>query len=109
MIFLCVNIAFRARAKGLKPLGWALATIAATFGGLFVGMIVVVITWARKYGTSQSQLELMQQKVKSGELTLNDWNLWFVLVCSFGGYLLVRYLLDKRAKEVNPNGDDLPS
>src|SRR6476660_8484382 len=106
MIFLCVNNAFRARVRGLKPGPWVLFTMLAMFGGIFISMCVIVITWMKQYGYSPKQVEAMQAMIKSGELALNDWNVWFLLVCAFGGYLFVRYLIDKRPKLTSEPEDD---
>lgn len=98
LTFTCVNIAFRAKARGLKPLPWVLRTILAYFIGVFIGVMVIFITWMNKYGSSQKDLERIQAMMQSGELVPNEWNMWFVFVCSLGGYLFVRYRLDKYPK-----------
>ena len=95
LTFFCVNIAFRAKRAQINPFPWVLATIAAVLAGIFVAALVISIAWMQKLGPV-SQDELMQ-KVKSGEVTLSTWNELFFLVCMFGGYLLVRYRVDKKA------------
>ena len=95
--FFCVNIAFRAKVRGLRPMPWVLSTILAVFAGVFVAAIVISITWISRYGMLSQ--EKMMEMVNSGEIKLTVWNDWFVLVCAFGGYLLIRYLVDKRGKQ----------
>jgi hypothetical protein len=110
LTFLCVNIAFRARARGLKPLPWVVMTIVSSFAAMFLGAIVIFLTWLNKYGSSQKDLEHIQEMMKSGELVPNNWNLLFVFICLIGGYLFVRYRQDKYPKIEKNNGqDDLPS
>jgi hypothetical protein len=47
----------------------------------------------------------MMAKVKSGEIQFTSWNDWFVLTCAFGGYLLIRYLLDRKARSTDRDND----
>ncbi len=79
----------------------------AIFGGMFIAGAVIAINWARQYGALSQ--ERMMAMVESGELALNDWNLWFTLVWTYGGYLFVRYRLGKYPKLQNDGQDNLPS
>lgn len=105
LTYLCVNIAFRAKARGSRPLPWVLRTVFAAAVTTFLAMVIVVISWMMRYGSTPKDLENMQAMIKSGELALSDWNTLFVLVCTFGGYLFVRYRLDKYPK-LPDNGQD---
>jgi hypothetical protein len=107
LTFFCVNIGFRARSRGLNPTPWIFSTVLAVLGGIMVSAIVISITWMRQYGKlSQQQMMDMMER---GEIALNNWNLWFVMVCAFGGYLLIRYMVDKRGTPPKKNeGDELP-
>ena len=86
----------------MNPMPWVLSTILAVFVGIFIAALVIAIVWMRDFGAlSQEQ---MLEKVRSGEIKLTAWNDWFVLACAFGGYLFVRYLLDRKARSIG--GDD---
>lgn len=101
LVYLCVNIAFRARARGLKPLPWVLRTVLAAFAGMLIAWFVVFYNWMKTYGSTPKDVERIQEMVKSGELMPNEWNLLFIYVLAIGGYLLVRYRLDKHPKITN--------
>lgn len=78
---------------------WALYTMLGVFAGLFIAAMVISINWARQYGVlTQDQLMAMME---SGELAFNDWNQWFIIIWTFGGYLFVRYRIEKYPKLTN--------
>ena len=108
IIFFCINIVFRAKMRGLNALPWVVYTILAVFGGVFAAMIVIAISWVTQFGSSPEQLEKMQSMIKSGELVPSNLNEWFILVCAFGGYLLVRYRIEKHPKLDGNDKDGSP-
>ena len=107
LTFLCVSNAFRAKARGLKTLTWALYTVLGVFGGMFIAAMVIGLNWFRQYG--QLTQEKMMAMMESGELAFNEWNQWFIIIWTFGGYLFVRYRIEKHPKLKNDGQDNSPS
>lgn len=109
LLYLCISIAFRARARGLKPLPWVLRTVLASFVGMLLAWFVVFYNWMKTYGSTPKDVERIQEMVKSGELSPNVWNILFIYVLAVVGYLFVRYRVEKHPKLNNDGQDDLPS
>lgn len=106
MIFLSVSNGFRAKARGLKALTWSLYTVLGIFGGLLISGSVLAINVMRQHG--QLSQEKMVAMMESGELSFNEWNQWFVIVWAFGGYLFVRYRIEKYPKLDNGDNNNSP-
>ena len=85
LYFLCKHIGKLALSKGLKPLTWKIYTILAWIAAELLG----IIFGAALFGINL-QAELSKQTNELGRLML------FSLVCAFGGYLLVRKILENR-------------
>lgn len=85
LYFLCKHIGQLSLSKGLKPLPWKIYTILAWIAAEFLGVIIGAILFG-----IDIQLALTEQKEKLSGLML------FSLVCAFGGYLIVRRILEKR-------------
>ncbi len=109
LAYLCVNIAFRAKARGLNSLPWVLRTVLACFAGMFVAVAVVYISWLQKFGSTPKDMERIQAMMLSGELVPNGWSQLAVFVCCVGGYLVVRYRLDKHPIITPGDKDNSPS
>ena len=85
LIFLCRKSADTARQKGLSPGRWKLYTVLAWFAAEFIGFFVGGIFF--------------------GVPNINDLSsmfplILFALVCAFGGYLIVRAILEKMPDEM---------
>lgn len=106
LIFFCVNIALRAKMRGLKAAQWVLSTIVAVIVGVVVSMsILLAIMKSRPEYRALSQLQFTEM-VQRQEIKFSSWNLMFMYVGAFGGYLFIRYLVDKRPKLKNKPEDD---
>jgi uncharacterized protein YneF (UPF0154 family) len=108
LLFFCVNIATRAKMRGLALLPWVVFTILSVFAGIFMSMCIVVISWMKQYGSSPEQLEVLKSMIDKGEIALNDWNVWFIFAGAFGGYLFIRYRIEKHPKLNGEDKDGLP-
>jgi len=82
LIFLCRKIGNTAQRKGLKPGQWKLFTVLTWLGFEFLGAVVGIIL----FGYNQKDL--------LGVMA-------FALVCAFGGYLLIKAILDKKPDPVD--------
>jgi len=77
LIFLCRKIGTIAERKGLAPGQWKLFTVLAWLGCEFAGVIIGILL----FGFDKNNLFGLMA---------------FALVCAFGGYLIVKSILDKK-------------
>lgn len=95
------SIAQMAKARGLKPFAWVLATVLSFFIGIFVACTVLSIILLYKY---PALFTLVQNKDKAGmnEFFIQNLSANFFLYSTLlfagaiGGYLLVRFILEKK-------------
>ncbi len=83
LIFLCKHIGTIADRKGLSPGQWKLFTVLAWLGFEFAGVIIGVML----FGFNRNELFGLMA---------------FAIACAFGGYLLVKAILEKK-----PDSKDL--
>ncbi|HTN47705.1 MAG TPA: hypothetical protein VL098_15255 [Flavipsychrobacter sp.] len=106
VIFCCYLNYSRAKSAKLSGAKWALLTFALMFVGVMIGGIALLLSFASKdaeFNRLITQIPQDQESTMSylqGKITF--LHQLFVLFCSIGGYLLVRYLLNKR---MGTNGD----
>ena len=79
LIFLCKKIGLMAAERGLKSGLWKFFTVIAWVGFEFVGLIL----GAALFGSPHNLNDLVALML-------------FCLVCAFGGYLFIRYILEKK-------------
>jgi uncharacterized membrane protein YfcA len=84
LIFLCRKIGNTAERKGLKPGQWKLFTVLAWIAAEFIGVIIGIML----FGFDRNDL-----------LGL----MLFAVACAFGGYLLVKTILDKQPDKFDEN------
>ena len=84
LIFLCIHIGKAARRKGLNVAAWRWRLVFVWLGFEFMGLLVAVML----FGFQKDNLFGLAA---------------FALACAFGGYLMVKASLDRKAGEV---GDD---
>jgi hypothetical protein len=99
LVFLCKKNGELALQKGLKPRSWKLYTIAAWIVAEFFGCILGVLMFGQTDLKKMSQTDIFQVSMVA-------------LFCAFGGYLFVRYNLERRPdyfeEDINHVGvDDL--
>lgn len=83
LIFLCKRNGELALQKGLKSRSWKLYTIAAWIVAEFFGFILGLIMFGQSDIKKMSQINVFQVSVVA-------------LFCAYGGYLFVRYNLEKK-------------
>lgn len=95
-IFLGYMNALRARRKGQKPFRWALFTVLAF---LFFEVMSGTFVLMAFYKGSMTPVAVSEYLFNHPIHTVFMW------ACGLGGYLLIRYRIDKLASQ---GGDDLP-
>ncbi|MBU3713428.1 MAG: hypothetical protein FGM46_00600 [Ferruginibacter sp.] len=83
LYFLSRHIGTLAVSKGLKPFPWKIYTIVAWMVAEFLGMAIGIIIFDVYIDPSVNARELVRLML-------------FGLTCAFGGYLLVRRILESR-------------
>jgi len=88
LFFLCRKIGNIAREKNMRPISWQLLTIFSFF--LFEGLSFnIAIGWM-----GYSEIKTMNEMISI--ITKNPGIMLFSLFCGFGGYLLIRFILEKK-------------
>jgi hypothetical protein len=86
LVFLCKKNGQLALQKGLKPNTWKLYTVLAWIGAEFIGCITAVVMIINPSGFDIKQI------AQSDMLAISA----IAMFAAFGGYLLVRYLLESK-------------
>ena len=93
LFFACRYIGKLALRKGLSPIKWKLITILMFFIFAMIGMNISM------YNLGNPKIETMQQ---SFDLFKNHPEVIFInLFVAFGGYLLVRFYLERKEDKVD--------
>jgi len=109
LVFLSYKNGVRAKRKSLNGWVWGLSSFLACFVAEIIGMLIVLLFFCAKVidinrlGTDPSYkntaVQLLQQ-----EFIKNPLDYVTIVLFGIGGYLLVRYILDKK-----PGKNDVPS
>lgn len=92
LFFACRSIGKVALSKGLSPIKWKMVTILMFFIFEMIGMNISL------YSLGNPKVETMQQSI---ELFTNHPEFLFInYFIGFGGYLLVRFYLEKKEDKV---------
>ncbi len=98
----------RAKAKGLNGLVWAFVTVVAFFSSLIIGYLIVVFNFcadvldveALSSADSTIRMEASQRIVDA--ITASPLHMFTIEMFALGGYLLVRYILEKKPDKKQP-------
>lgn len=93
LFFLCRKIGKISREKGLRAFKWQLFTILSWFIFAAIGMNIAM-GWLGYH-------EIKTVEEAFAFVTKNPGASMFSLFCGFGGYLLVRYILEKKESPLN--------
>lgn len=99
--FFCVNNAKRAQLRSLKPAAWAVYTAIAFLIGMFLSLLLLAMILMFKHPELMS-LAQTNDRARMNTFLQNDFEqqgtLYGLLILSgaFGGFLLIRYLIDKK-------------
>ncbi|MEI8279889.1 MAG: hypothetical protein WCG87_09005 [Bacteroidota bacterium] len=100
LVYFCYSNGNKAKARGLNSALWIFFTVIGFTVGLFLGAIIVTMILMSKYGIlKQSDIIALADK---GALT---WHITFMMFAAVGGYLFIRYLLERRPLIGNSNND----
>jgi hypothetical protein len=93
LFFACRKIGKLAILKGLSPIKWKLITILMFFIFEMIGMNISI------YNQGNPKIETMQQSIEF--FTNHPQSIFINLFIGFGGYLLVRFYLEKKEDKVD--------
>ena len=106
LIYLSYRNALKAKTKGLNAVLWGFITFTAVFIAEMIGAFIVVFYFLRnvinidKLATDPSYKDVAMEQLKSAFIS-NPLHPTTIIVMGFGGYLLVRYILDKKPSQNN--------
>lgn len=92
--YLAYTNSVRAKLKLQNPTIWAIATVGAFIVGELIGYLFTVLFFYKGPVESKALVSFYLQ---------NPLHSTFALVCGFGGYLIIRYILDKMPTQKNDN------
>ncbi len=108
LVFLAYSNSVRAKLKGKKPLLWAFITVGAYFAAFIFGGMLVIFNFC-KDTINFSQFSSLDPKSKQAvqdqmqaALTANPLHVLTIYLAGFGGYLLVRYIIDRTPDKKKP-------
>ncbi len=96
------NNSLRAKRKELNPILWAVYTVIAFFVSFIIGSLFVIFVFCRNvidFNMMSSQDEQVRQqaaKMLENAILSNPLHSFTLVLFSFGGYLFVRYLIDRK-------------
>lgn len=96
------NNSLRAKRKELNPVLWAVYTVIAFFVSFIIGSLFVIFVFCRNvidFNMMSSQDEQVRQqaaKMLENAILSNPLHSFTLVLFSFGGYLFVRYLIDRK-------------
>jgi hypothetical protein len=101
LLFSCTSIARKAKARGLKPISWILATVLSFFMGIFVASTLLSLVMLYKNPAVYPLIQSQDRARFNAFLMQNisDHLLLYSLLIftgAMGGYLLVRFVLEKK-------------
>ncbi len=108
MAFLSYRNGMRAKAKEQNPFLWGLITFFAYIAGMFIGVMVVVLGFCRDtINLDQfSSLDQKSRNVAAQQMlqvfSANPLHVVTIELFGIGGYLLIRYILDKKPGKKGP-------
>lgn len=102
------NNSLRAKRKELNPILWAVYTVIAFFVSFIIGSLFVIFVFCRNvidFNMMSSQDEQVRQqaaKMLENAILSNPLHSFTLVLFSFGGYLFVRYLIDRKPGKKMP-------
>jgi hypothetical protein len=108
MGFLSYRNGVRAKLKGKNPLLWGFITLVAYLSCLMIGGLVVIFNFCgNQVNLSQlSSLDVKSREAASAQLihvlSANPLHLVTIELFGIGGYLLVRYILERKPGKKEP-------
>ncbi len=108
MIYLGYKNSLRAKLKGQNPTLWAVVTVVAYIATFVIGFGFVVANFCKDV-INLNQFALLDQKAKEeaaqqlvGVLASNPLHFLTMEAFGIGGYLLIRYILERKPDKKEP-------
>jgi heme A synthase len=105
LIYLIYRNVVRAKLKGQHPFLWAVLTFVSFLGAMTIGAVVVFSYFTKSAMTMEqfSALDFKTRQAVWGQLIdSNPLNTLTIMMFGIGGYLLIRYLLDRKPNKKGP-------
>lgn len=106
--YLAYRNSIRARQKGLNGWLWAAATVIAFFSALCIGCLIVVFYFCADsinidmLSSPDASIRAAASEQAIAVLNDNALHLLTIEMFGLGGYLLIRYILDKKPNKKEP-------
>ena len=106
--YLSYRNGLRAKTKGLSAMKWGMLSFGATFCALFFGMYFVIVVLCKdsinlaQYTTFSYKESLDLANKVNQVFTTYPLKMVTYEMIGFGGYLFVRYLLDRKPEKKEP-------
>ena len=97
LIYLAYRISIRAGLKGQNRALWILITLFCFFLGEGIGLTIIVSLFYHGVWNAQALVSFMYAQ---------PIRMVFTLMCGIGGYLLIRYILDRMPDKNQNNSSD---
>jgi len=106
--YLSYRNGLRARLKGQNPFMWGIITFAAFLAMMVLGMLIVIVYFCRDLinlnqlsSTDPKSIAATQQQIMQ-VFDANPLHYITVVLFGVGGYLFVRYILDRKPNKKEP-------
>ena len=106
--YLSYRNGLRARLKGQNPFMWGIITFAAFLAMMVLGMLIVIVYFCRDVinlnqlsSTDPKSIAATQQQIMQ-VFDANPLHYITVVLFGVGGYLFVRYILDRKHNKKEP-------
>jgi hypothetical protein len=102
------NNSLRAKRKELNPILWAVYTVIAFFVSFIIGSLIVIFVFCRNVidfnmmASQDEKVRLEASKMLENAILSNPLHSFTLVLFSFGGYLFVRYLIDRKPGKKTP-------
>jgi len=111
IVFLAVlaySNSLRAKKKGKSPVLWGFITVGAYMSALIIGLLVVIVNFCKDVvninqlsSLDSSARDIVSQQLQQA-ISGNPLHLLTVELFGIGGFLLVRYVIDKNPDKKGP-------
>lgn len=111
-MFLAFRNGMRARLKGLNGIGWGMLTIVMFTIGFFIGSLITffaifrdTLDMNRMEKDKDAYTKELMPQIQDAFVN-NPIHSLTIFMCGLGGYLLVRYILEKKKPLKQPEGNN---
>ena len=108
LVYLAYRNSVRAKLKGANGLTWGVITAVAFLAALVVGGMVVIFNFCadsvniQQFSSADPKIRMAASNQLMAALNNNPLHLITIELFGIGGYLLIRYILDKKPDKKEP-------